>query len=311
VVVIEHNLEVIKTADWVIDLGPEAGNGGGDLVAAGTPESIVGVKGSHTGRFLEPVLAAGPLAERAKFDPKAALRGGLRSTGDKSEPAAGKAKPNGNSKSALPSPATADKGKKRATVESTSVSPSPSSSSETATEVKAPWEIDGRKWHTGGRPASNGRPTRWDGRLLDWIVTQIEGFGGSNSRLLPADWSQRNVVRIISSDHDTIRFPFFHATTSSEWVVTVRFFVPKNTFRLEALEKQLGLVPFHESSPPVLCDQPRVKFENVGPFQVITIVGYSLDEIQTEGFKSFVRKAVAAFQEIGRPRKIKKASELA
>ena len=60
VVVIEHNLEVIKTADWVIDLGPEAGVGGGDLVAEGTPEEIVKVARSHTGRFLAPVLAASP-----------------------------------------------------------------------------------------------------------------------------------------------------------------------------------------------------------------------------------------------------------
>ena len=63
VVVIEHNLEVIKTADWVIDLGPEGGDGGGEIVAEGTPEDIVKVARSYTGRFLKPVLArknAGP-----------------------------------------------------------------------------------------------------------------------------------------------------------------------------------------------------------------------------------------------------------
>ncbi|MDI1347018.1 MAG: excinuclease ABC subunit UvrA [Pseudolabrys sp.] len=57
VVVIEHNLEVIKTADWVIDLGPEGGDGGGEIVAEGTPEDIVKVARSYTGRFLKPVLA--------------------------------------------------------------------------------------------------------------------------------------------------------------------------------------------------------------------------------------------------------------
>jgi len=56
VVVIEHNLEVIKTADWVIDLGPEGGDGGGEIVAAGTPEDVVAVKKSYTGQFLAPVL---------------------------------------------------------------------------------------------------------------------------------------------------------------------------------------------------------------------------------------------------------------
>ena len=56
VVVIEHNLEVIKTADWIIDLGPEGGDGGGEIVAQGTPEDVVRVARSYTGQFLKPVL---------------------------------------------------------------------------------------------------------------------------------------------------------------------------------------------------------------------------------------------------------------
>ena len=60
VAVIEHNLEVIKTADWVLDLGPEGGDGGGELVAAGTPEDIVGVAKSYTGQFLKDLLARRP-----------------------------------------------------------------------------------------------------------------------------------------------------------------------------------------------------------------------------------------------------------
>jgi excinuclease ABC subunit A len=64
VVVIEHNLEVIKTADWVIDLGPEGGDGGGEIVATGTPEDIVKVKRSYTAQFLAPVL--GRAAQKRK-----------------------------------------------------------------------------------------------------------------------------------------------------------------------------------------------------------------------------------------------------
>src|SRR5206468_6398182 len=57
IVVIEHNLEVVKCADWVVDLGPEAGDEGGDVVAVGTPEQIAETENSHTGRFLRHVLS--------------------------------------------------------------------------------------------------------------------------------------------------------------------------------------------------------------------------------------------------------------
>jgi len=55
-IVIEHNLDVIRCADWVIDLGPEGGSGGGTIVGQGLPEEVAQVKGSHTGRFLGPLL---------------------------------------------------------------------------------------------------------------------------------------------------------------------------------------------------------------------------------------------------------------
>ena len=64
VLVIEHNLEVIKTADWILDLGPEGGDGGGSLVAAGPPEAIVEVEESYTGRFLKEVLERRPIRRR-------------------------------------------------------------------------------------------------------------------------------------------------------------------------------------------------------------------------------------------------------
>jgi excinuclease ABC subunit A len=57
VVVIEHNLDVVKTADYVVDLGPEGGAGGGMIVATGTPEEVANTSGSHTGEFLKTILA--------------------------------------------------------------------------------------------------------------------------------------------------------------------------------------------------------------------------------------------------------------
>ncbi|OJA06320.1 excinuclease ABC subunit UvrA [Halomonas sp. QHL1] len=64
IVVIEHNLDVIKTADWIVDLGPEGGSGGGQIIAEGTPEQIAKQEVSHTGRFLAPLLARGKRATK-------------------------------------------------------------------------------------------------------------------------------------------------------------------------------------------------------------------------------------------------------
>jgi excinuclease ABC subunit A len=72
VIVIEHNLDVLKTADWLIDLGPEGGDRGGEVVAVGTPEQVARGPESHTGRYLRPVLegALGPGQERSEAPPK-------------------------------------------------------------------------------------------------------------------------------------------------------------------------------------------------------------------------------------------------
>ena len=76
VLVIEHNLEVIKTADWIIDLGPEGGDGGGHIVATGTPEDIASSAASYTGQYLRPYLArrrgGGEPGELAAFDDEGA-----------------------------------------------------------------------------------------------------------------------------------------------------------------------------------------------------------------------------------------------
>ena len=60
-VVIEHNLEVIKTADWILDFGPEGGDGGGEIVATGTPDTIVKETASYTGQFLKELLERRPV----------------------------------------------------------------------------------------------------------------------------------------------------------------------------------------------------------------------------------------------------------
>jgi excinuclease ABC subunit A len=282
VVVIEHNLDVIKTADWIIDLGPEAGLGGGDLVAEGPPEAVVAGGQGHTARFLKPVLDAGPMAERPRFDLKAWKKAA-------SGPSSAQAIPRGPRVAGSP---TTDNGR-RTTDQS---------------EAKAPWELDGRKWHTRDRLAGNGRPARWDGRILESIVNRVEAIG--HGGFAPTEWSQRGVVRIKGNDETKVAFPFFHATTSAEWVVTLRFFVPKGSFRAGAVEKLLALVPFHQVEPPVLSDLPRLRMNDLGPFQEITIVGHALSDFETDGFDLFLKKAVESFLGIGKPARVKRASEL-
>jgi excinuclease ABC subunit A len=66
VLVIEHNLDVIKTADWVIDLGPEGGSGGGEVIGVGTPEDVAAIEGSYTGKFLRPLLARAGRGKKAR-----------------------------------------------------------------------------------------------------------------------------------------------------------------------------------------------------------------------------------------------------
>ncbi len=74
VIVIEHNLDVIKTADWIIDMGPEGGSGGGKVVVAGTPEDVAKHATSHTARFLKPLLSDAKVPVKTSATKKAAAK---------------------------------------------------------------------------------------------------------------------------------------------------------------------------------------------------------------------------------------------
>ncbi len=140
VILIEHNLDIIKAADWVIDLGPEAGHQGGELVVAGTPEMVVAyadsakasrgkLPRSWTGEALQPVLAAGPHAERPPWDPaREREQTGL----ELKEDGAG---------------------------------------------TLMPWEADGRDWHTVHAKSHSGEPVQWAGKILAEVVARIEADG--------------------------------------------------------------------------------------------------------------------------------------
>lgn len=250
VIVVEHNLDVIKTADWIIDIGPEAGAKGGSIVAAGTPEEIVAVaknKGviSHTARFVAEMLEAGPYAEREKYDPKAAL---AAREGDVALEKVGK-------------------------------------------DAKLPWEIDGIGWHTKDRVTSEGVPAKWEGKILNWVEAEIRKLG----KFSPTDWKQRTTVEIAAEKKS--QGWFFHAHTSMEWLVRLVFRFKKNTFKEEALTKQLGIKPLDQMPElPIYGNESRVKVSNrTGPWQEVWMLIHRLEEIDTPGFRDFLKKAVESF----------------
>ncbi|MFO0954646.1 MAG: excinuclease ABC subunit UvrA [Isosphaeraceae bacterium] len=267
VVIIEHNLEVIKTADWVIDMGPEAGQAGGEVVVAGTPEKVAATKRSLTGAILKGVLAAGPHAAREQFDPKAAAKKIL------------------------------EESKKAAAAEAG-----------TAGSAKTPWEQDGRRWHCHDRLARNGRPARWDGQILARVVDRVIELG--EDLFSTPDWSQRSIVKISAKAKGSP--VFFTALTGHEWVLTLKFRVPRGAFPADKLQSQWKLPAFHEVSPPVLSDSPRVSVSSVSGGGYELTVTASADDLNIPAFDRFLTQAVAAFRKTvqGGGGKLVKASEL-
>jgi len=297
VVVIEHNLDVIKTADWLIDLGPEAGRGGGEIVAEGPPEAVAACRRGYTWKFLAPLLEAGPSAERPRYDPKAAAK----KAAAEAKAARLAAKAEAEKAAGAPAP---KKGRKAAAKDAAAPAPAAEAT------ALAPWERDGRKWHLEERTSRNGRPVRWDGRALGHVVDRLQELGGA--ALLPADWGQRGAVRIGLADGDGEKggATFFQATTASEWIVTLRFRVPRNTFQEKALKAALNLPPFHDGPTPVLSDAPRVKFASPAGCQEITITGHAAADFQTPAFEDFLRRAVASLARKAGPARLKAAADL-
>src|SRR5262249_7781178 len=98
--------------------------------------------------------------------------------------------------------------------------------------------------------------------------------------------------------------------TGHEWVVTLKFRVVRNAFRKESLDAQLRLAPFHEASPPVLCDTPPVGLLNFPGGVQEGVIPASTDDLDTPAFHPFLGHAVASYQKIGRGGALVTASEL-
>ena len=210
VVIIEHNLEVIKTADWLIDMGPEAGLDGGEVVAEGTARIRLGLA-----------------AEPHRRDPQG-------------RPRRRPASPNAPGSTPRPPPRRRSPRLKKPSADAPTTTP----------RLQAPWEVDGRRWHTRDRTSRNGKPARWDGRALERVVDAVHALGD----FAPTDWSQRSLVKITGLAKDAP--VFFTATTGHEWVLTLRFSVPRNTFKQATLEAQFRLRPSTRARRPCSATPP-------------------------------------------------------
>ena len=275
VVVIEHNLDVIKTADWIIDLGPEAGAGGGQIVVEGTPEDVVA------------------WAARA------------HTTGDETVKAKAESKGRSNRESSQSAPLRSWTGELLADVlressvgEIRAFSPHELAQKregdvtveQIGKSAKLPWESNGRKWHLEDRLAHNGQPCRWEGAALAAVLEQLS----ESKDIAPVNWNDRSTVEVKATRGLGW---FLHARTATEWLLTLCFRVKKDTFTTEGLDAQLGLRPLDEMKEiPVYGREPRVKARNLKTaWQEVTIRIWNREEVATPAFRSFLKAALNSY----------------
>jgi len=281
VVVVEHNLDIIKCADWIIEMGPEAGEHGGHLVTAGTPEMIVEYTQRH------------PAAPRAKKQSrstatkaaatKAAVEVGLRChTGEALLPVLANGTYEPRSMYNPYANETTENGDERMEI------------GELGRGAKVPWEIDGRQWHCVDRVGRRGEPVRWDGQMLEAIVDAIHEMG----EFAETDWNARSVVEI-SAAKKSLGW-FMHAITGECWLLKLKFRVARNTFKRDELLERIQLPTLNQMDDlPIYGNDPRVKCrQSRGPFQEVEIRIHSWEEMDTPEFWGFLEEAVAGFQKM-------------
>ncbi|HMO86759.1 MAG TPA: excinuclease ABC subunit A, partial [Lacipirellulaceae bacterium] len=161
--------------------------------------------------------------------------------------------------------------------------------------VKMPWEINGRKWHTQDRTSRSGAPVQWDGRILDEVEDRIQRLGAAHDLFAPTDWNSRTIVEVAAKKKADGWF--FHAITGETWLLKLKFRTAKRTFDRDKLAEALALKPLNDL-PEIEAygHGPRVKCKNLrGPFQEVQIAAHGWDEVNTPAFWEFLDSAVAGF----------------
>ncbi len=287
VVVIEHNLDVIKTVDWIIDLGPQAGAEGGWIVAEGTPEDVSELAISRLNSHNESRRPIG-IKSRKKSptsfavsdvsDQQSTIAAHRSFTGE----ILAKVLADGGRGDRETFDAEAVRKKKAGDLDPTKI----------GADAKMPWEVDGRKWHTIDGLANNGKPRRWRGVILARIIDELE----ASEKFSPTNWNERSTVEVAAKAKGIGWF--LHAYTGDEWLLTLKFRVPKRTFIEATLITELGLKDVNDLDEiPVYNRQPRVRIRpsTNGPFEDITISIVDVTETETVAFQRFFAKAVQSF----------------
>ena len=255
VIVIEHNLDVIKTADWIVDLGPEAGAGGGHIVAAGTPEDIAALASagrrkqtsefkSWTADMLAPVMKASSSGSIETFDVAAVA-------------------------------------KKRA---------DDVAANTLGRSAKLPWETDGKRWHTEDCLSHDGKKCRWDGNALAWVVDTL----CADDRMADANWNSRSTVEVKASNglgwllhartgHEWMLVLCFRVKkkTFDQKELTASL----NLTPIDDIEE----VQYYSQSDRVAVRNLKT------PWQEVTIKIWKKQEIETPEFKAFLQTALETY----------------
>ncbi|MCG3137064.1 MAG: UvrABC system protein A [Phycisphaerae bacterium] len=266
VICIEHNLELIKTADWIIDLGPEAGASGGEVVVAGPPEAVAVTKSSYTGKALQAVLAAGPVAERAVFTREESAR--RQAEMDARLEVRGE-----DAHVKMPWEANGRRWHLEQCL---------------AMDGQRPrWEPAALEWIVEQIEAQGGSSVRESAR------TEARGSEGERPALL-VDWGQRSVIEIRVTGSGPTAW-FAHILTRGNWLLECTFRVGKRKFDDKKLNAALGLKTLDERTElPVYGQWRRVKRRVGREFDDIRIWIHDLAEIQTPAFEQFLNDALAS-----------------
>ncbi len=290
VVVIEHNLDVIKCADWVIDMGPEAGAEGGTVVCAGTPEAVVEyaqraaptgktrqksknkLPRSYTGEFLQAALARGPHQARHSVDVETYLE------------------------------------------QQHAVQQTPLAVPQT---TKAAWETDGRGWHLNAPRDRTGQAVLWDpaciGRLIERLeadgrfekfdfnhFSRIEVRGAQRKNPGGAKQNVKTARKKKGEDDFHARQWFLHAFSSESKWMKAKFRVPPGTFNKADLLKSLKLPTLSQLNiQGVYSSDARAKVISRKEFQEIELRFFLPSELESQSFQEFLDLAIAAYLPTG------------